>query len=61
MINQAIKDYDVDPKSSFLIGDSQRDVDAAEAAGVKAIYLQVQIYWILLRLLFSPLFILCLL
>ena len=35
MINQAIKDYDVDPKSSFLIGDSQRDVDAAEAAGVK--------------------------
>lgn len=35
MINQAIKDYDVDPKDSFLIGDSQRDVDAAEAAGVK--------------------------
>ena len=35
MINQAIKDYDVDPKSSFLIGDSQRDGDAAEAAGVK--------------------------
>ena len=35
MINQAIKDYDVDPKSSFLIGDSQRDVDAAEAAGVR--------------------------
>ena len=35
MINQAIKDYDVDLKDSFLIGDSQRDVDAAEAAGCK--------------------------
>mgnify|MGYP000010230904 CR=1 FL=1 len=35
MINQAIKDYDVNPAESFLIGDSQRDVDAAEAAGVK--------------------------
>ncbi len=35
MINQAIKDYDVDPKSSFLIGDSQRDVDAAEAGWCK--------------------------
>ena len=35
MIKQAIKDYHVDAKESFLIGDSQRDVDAAEAAGVK--------------------------
>ena len=35
MILQAIKDFDVDVKHSFLIGDSQRDVDAAEAAGVK--------------------------
>ena len=35
MINQAIKDYNVNPAESFLIGDSQRDVDAAEAAGIK--------------------------
>ena len=35
MINQAIKDYDVDPKDSFLIGDSQRDVDAAEGSWCK--------------------------
>ena len=35
MILQAIKDFDVDVEHSFLIGDSQRDVDAAEAAGVK--------------------------
>lgn len=35
MILQAIKDFDVDVEHSLLIGDSQRDVDAAEAAGVK--------------------------
>lgn len=35
MILQAIKDFDVDVEHSFLIGDSQRDVDTAEAAGVK--------------------------
>ena len=35
MILQAIKDFDVDVEHSFLIGDSQRDVDASEAAGVK--------------------------
>ena len=35
MIKQAIKDYDVNISDSFLIGDSQRDVDAAEAAGIK--------------------------
>lgn len=35
MILQAIKDFDVDVEHSFLIGDSQRDVDSAEAAGVK--------------------------
>ena len=35
MILQAIKDFDVDVEHSFLVGDSQRDVEAAEAAGVK--------------------------
>ena len=35
MLLQAIKDFDVDVEHSLLIGDSQRDVDAAEAAGVK--------------------------
>ena len=61
MIIQAIKDYDVDPKSSFLIGDSQRDVDAAEAAGVKGYLFTGTNLLDLLRLLFSPLFILRLL
>ena len=35
MILQAIKDFYVDVEHSFIIGDSQRDVDSAEAAGVK--------------------------
>ena len=35
MFNHAFKEYVLVPKSCFLIGDSQRDVDAAEAAGVK--------------------------
>ncbi|ETS93796.1 MULTISPECIES: D-glycero-beta-D-manno-heptose 1,7-bisphosphate 7-phosphatase [Veillonella] len=35
MIYQAIKDYDVNVGESFLIGDSPRDIEAAEAAGIK--------------------------
>lgn len=49
MIKQAIKDYDVNISDSFLIGDSQRDVDAAEAAGIISTYLKVLIYWISLK------------
>ena len=32
---QALADYDIDKEQSFLVGDSKRDVEAAEAAGVK--------------------------
>ena len=35
MILQALSDFDVPPGNAFLIGDSLRDVEAAEAAGVK--------------------------
>lgn len=35
MLLQAIKEYNVDPSESFLIGDNVRDVESAEAAGVK--------------------------
>lgn len=35
MLLKAIEDYDIDVKSSFLIGDSPRDIQAAEAAGIK--------------------------
>lgn len=35
MIVQALADFNVQPGNAFLIGDSPRDVEAAEAAGVK--------------------------
>ena len=35
LILQAIAEYDIDPDKSFLIGDKRRDVEAAEAAGIK--------------------------
>lgn len=35
MILQAMADFNVQPDHTFLIGDSPRDVEAAEAAGVK--------------------------
>lgn len=34
MIFQAAKDFDIDLKKSFLIGDSQRDIDAGKNAGL---------------------------
>ncbi|MCW3805022.1 D-glycero-alpha-D-manno-heptose-1,7-bisphosphate 7-phosphatase [Plebeiibacterium marinum] len=38
MILQARKDHDIDIKKSFLIGDSQRDIDAGIAAGIETCY-----------------------
>ena len=35
MILQALRDFNMKPADAFLIGDSPRDVEAAEAAGVK--------------------------
>lgn len=35
MLLQALAEYDIDKEQSFLVGDSKRDVEAAEAAGVK--------------------------
>ena len=35
MVLQALNDFNVQPGNAFLIGDSPRDVEAAEAAGVK--------------------------
>ncbi len=38
MITKAMNDFDIDPKQSFLIGDSPRDVEAGNAAGLKACF-----------------------
>ena len=35
MILQALNDFNVLPGNAFLIGDSSRDLESAEAAGVK--------------------------
>ena len=35
MLLQALAEYDIDKEQSFLVGDSKRDVEAAEAAGVE--------------------------
>ncbi len=35
MINQAVKDLDIDPKRSYLIGDSERDIVSGNSAGLK--------------------------
>lgn len=37
MIKQAIQEFDIDKSQSFMIGDSSRDVQAGEAAGIRAI------------------------
>ncbi|PVX50780.1 D-alpha,beta-D-heptose 1,7-bisphosphate phosphatase [Balneicella halophila] len=36
MINQAITDFDLDAKQCFMIGDSDRDIEAAKRAGIRA-------------------------
>ncbi|WP_177561116.1 D-glycero-beta-D-manno-heptose 1,7-bisphosphate 7-phosphatase [uncultured Phascolarctobacterium sp.] len=35
LILQALAEYDIDTDRSFLVGDKKRDVEAAEAAGIK--------------------------
>lgn len=37
MLERAIAKYDIDPAASWLVGDSKRDLQAAEKVGVKAI------------------------
>lgn len=35
LLIQAMNEYPIDKEASFLIGDKQRDLDSAEAAGIK--------------------------
>ena len=39
MILKAIEEYGIDPKESYLIGDSQRDIEAGNRAGLKQSFL----------------------
>ena len=41
MIEKAIAVHGIDPRESFMIGDKFRDIEAAEAAGVKGIKIDV--------------------
>lgn len=37
MLLQAMAEYDIDKAASLMIGDSKRDVEAAEAAGIRGV------------------------
>ncbi len=41
MIQKAMARFDIDPAKSFMIGDKDRDVASAEAAGVKGIKVEI--------------------
>ncbi|MGD0581732.1 MAG: HAD family hydrolase [Bacteroidales bacterium] len=41
MFEKAIRKYNIDPRSSFMIGDSDIDIIAAEKAGIRGIKLPV--------------------
>lgn len=41
MLLKGIKDYNLDPGSSYFIGDKTTDVEAAEAAGVNGIKIEI--------------------
>ena len=40
MLLEAIEEYDIDPKASFMVGDRWGDVGAGKAAGVRTIFLE---------------------
>ena len=40
MIQKALAQYGIDPKQSWLIGDSQRDMKAGNAAGLRTIQVE---------------------
>lgn len=39
-INKAIKDYNLDKDKCFMIGDSKRDIESANAAGIKGLKIE---------------------
>ena len=45
MIEKALAKYHVDPNLSFMIGDKERDITAANAAGVKGLLIHANENW----------------
>ena len=45
MIEKALARFGVNPQDAMMIGDTQRDVDAANAAGVKAVKIESNQDW----------------
>ena len=42
-VEKALARFNIDPKKSYFIGDKDRDVEAAEKAGVKGILIEANI------------------
>jgi D-glycero-D-manno-heptose 1,7-bisphosphate phosphatase len=40
MIEKALARFNIDPSSSFFVGDMERDIAAADAAGVRGIKIE---------------------
>ena len=40
LIQKALARYDIDPSASWMVGDSERDVEAGEAAGVRTLLVE---------------------
>jgi len=45
MIEKALAKYHIDPNKSYMIGDKERDVAAATAAGVKGLLIEANENW----------------
>jgi len=41
MIERALHKYGIDPNQSVMFGDKQRDIDAAEKAGVRGMIVEI--------------------
>lgn len=46
MIEKALARFDIDPSRSYMIGDSERDIIAAENAGVTGIKVEANLNWL---------------
>jgi len=45
LLEKAIAVYGIDKKKSYMIGDNQRDIEAAERTGVNAVLVEANLNW----------------